>query len=60
MSTKRYEVRWFMAQPCIVESLEGTKTYLEAQEEIVNWYVSRAEWWIGLSEEEFHSDAPTF
>lgn len=57
---KKYKVGTFLNQPIIQESLDGTKTYREAQEEVVDWYVSRAEWWLGLTEEEFHSDAAPF
>jgi hypothetical protein len=52
---KRYMVRWDTNNwPTITLEPDGVLTYLEAKEQVVGWHVTKAEWWMGLDEEEFN------
>lgn len=57
---KRYAVRWDENNwPIISPEVDGVLTFLEAKEQVVGWYVTKAEWWMGVDEGDVY-DASAF
>jgi hypothetical protein len=55
---RRYIIHWTIAGPHPLLKPDGPFTWAEVKEQLVGWHVTQAEWWLGMTEEDYNAEIP--